>query len=187
MLRAEPAPTAFTSGKFFSSASPLVTRTLAPCCFARARAGRLQFSGAHVVGGRVGEIPAERYALDNATELVAIDALRNDEAYLARFRLAVSRELIRTERKCEGSEPRIVRRIGETVSARRQQIGQLSWPEPVDFRLRQALRSQTARRQAFRLLPAATTAARFGLEPRGAINARSRSPIFLRTESEFRD
>ena len=52
---------------------------------------------------------------------------------LARVGLAVARELVSAERKRECSEPRIVWRVGEAIGAGRQQHGQLSWPEAVNF------------------------------------------------------
>ena len=47
------------------------------------------------------------------------------------MRLAVAGELIAAEREGKRAEPRIVRRIGETVSAGRQQAGQRAGPEQV--------------------------------------------------------
>ena len=102
-----------------------------------------------------------------AEEIVAIGALRNYEVNLACFGLAVARELIRTERECEGGEPRTVRCIGETVSARRQQIGQLSWPEAIDFAFARIFDPKERAGELSVRSRQQQQAARFGLEPRG--------------------
>jgi hypothetical protein len=53
---------------------------------------------------------------------------------LARLRLAIASELIGAERKGERGQPRIVRRVGETVRAGRQQRRQSARPEHVFHR-----------------------------------------------------
>ena len=100
------------------------------------RAGGLfQFGRPHVVGRRVDEIARQRHAFDDAGEIVAVDAVGQHQPHVARFRLAVAGELIGAEREGERGEPRVMRRIGEAVGARRQQAGQLPRPEQVFHRL----------------------------------------------------
>ncbi len=84
----------------------------------------LELGGAHVVGRRVDEIARQRHALDDAFNLFAIDALRQIERDLFRFRLAVSRESIRAERERQRCKPGVVRLAGEAVDTVRQQMRQ---------------------------------------------------------------
>src|SRR6185437_6677742 len=101
----------------------------------RERAGcRLQFGGAHVVRRRVGEIPAERHAFDDASEIFGVDAFRRDEPHDARFGLAVAGKLISPKRKGESGEPRVVRWVGKMVSTRGQETRQLAGTKPINFR-----------------------------------------------------
>ena len=93
--------------------------------------GRFQFGRAHVVGRRVGQVAAQRDALNDAAEIVAIDAVGDDKVDFAGVGLAVARELVGAERERERSQPRIVRCVGEAISAGRQLAGQLSGPEAV--------------------------------------------------------
>src|SRR5262249_59343676 len=88
--------------------------------------GRLQFSGTHIVGGRVGEIAAERDAFDNAAEIVAIDAVGDDKVDLASVSLAVASELVGGERKRERRQPHVVRRAGKAIRAPGQRGAQSS-------------------------------------------------------------
>src|SRR6478609_2923727 len=101
--------------------------------FGEGAAGRLQLSRSHIVGGRIGEIPAERHTFDNAAEVLAINTLGHHKAHIARIRLPVARELVRAERKGECSQKRIVWRVGESIASWRKLARQLPGPEAVDF------------------------------------------------------
>jgi hypothetical protein len=63
--------------------------------------------------------------------VVGIDAVGHDQADLALFALAVALETIRSERAGERGEPRVVRRVGETIKAGRQQSGEASGQKQV--------------------------------------------------------
>ena len=65
------------------------------------------------------------------------------------FGLAVAREAIGAERESERGEPRVVRRIGETIGAGRQQTRQAAGQERIARAVRR-LRARTARRRARR-------------------------------------
>ena len=93
--------------------------------------GLFQFVRPHVVRWRIDEIAAQCHRLDDAGKILPIDALRHDKPHVARLALAVAGELIGPERKAERGKPRVVRRVGETVRAGRQQAHQLSRPEQV--------------------------------------------------------
>src|SRR5262249_54640755 len=95
--------------------------------------GRLQFSRTHVVGGRVGEIAAERDAFDNAAEIVAIDAVGDDKVDLASVSLAVASELVGGERKRERRQPRVVGGAGKAMRPGGKRAGHLPGPEAIFF------------------------------------------------------
>ena len=133
--RGEPAPTAATSGKFFASASPAVTSIFAPCCLASARAacsssaGPMSFDGV-LMRSRASVTPSTMRLRSSPSTPSGTTKPR-----LARLRLAVAGELIGVEREGERGEPRVMRRVGEAVGARRQQSGQLPRAEQVFHRL----------------------------------------------------
>ena len=97
--RGEPAPTAATSGKFFSSASPLVTLTLAPCCLASARAassssaGPMSFDGV-LMRSRASAAPSTMRVRSSPSTPSGTTSRT-----LRVLRLAVAGELIGAERK----------------------------------------------------------------------------------------
>ena len=97
--------------------------------------GVLQLGRAHVVGRRVDEIARQRHAFQDAAEILSVHTLRDHQPYVAHLRLAVAGESIGAEREGQRRQPRVMRRVGETVSARRQQGGQLPGPEQVFHRL----------------------------------------------------
>ena len=153
--------------------------------FGEGAAGRLQFGRSHIVGGRIGEVPAERHSFSNAAEVFAINTLGNHKAHIARIRLPVARELVRAERKGERSQTRIVWRVGESIGSWRQLAGQLPGPEAVDFILIGGFDAE----QRAGIVPsvAGSSISRPGLasKPAAATNVRPRSPMSLETELKF--
>ena len=125
-------PTAWISGKF------CVEQIVADDCgkfrvVARGKLARgvFELGGAHVVGRRVDEIARQRHALDDAFNLLAIDALRQIERDLFRLRLAVSRKLIRAERERQRRKPGVMRLAGEAIDTVRQQMRQAAGQKAV--------------------------------------------------------
>ena len=73
--RADARPTAWISGKFSASrSSPTIERALAPWRVGERARGFLQLGRPEIVGRRVDEVAGERHALDDAREVVAVDA-----------------------------------------------------------------------------------------------------------------
>ena len=83
-----------------------------------------QFLRSHVVRRRVDEIAGKRGGLGHARDIGDVDAVRRHQPDVGRIRLAVAAEAIAAERKGERRKPRVVRRIGEAIDARRQQARQ---------------------------------------------------------------
>ena len=78
----------------------------------------------HLVGRRVDEIACHQGRFGDPDDVCDVDALGRHEPDLGRLGFAVTSEPIAAERKGEHRQSRIVRRIGETVDAGRQQMGQ---------------------------------------------------------------
>ena len=114
--------------------------------------GLFELGGAHVVGRRVDEIARQRHALDDAVNLFAIDALRQIERDLFRFRLAVSRESIRAERERQRRKPGVVRLVGEAIDTVRQQLRQAAGQKAIPG-IAVVRRAQTERRRGPSSLP----------------------------------
>src|SRR5262249_53658132 len=92
---------------------------------------RFEFCGAQVVGRRVDEIAGKAHALDDAREILAVDVARQLELDVPLVLPAVADEAVGAERESERREPRIVRRGGEAIGARRQQPRQRARPKQV--------------------------------------------------------
>src|SRR5262249_40126098 len=86
--------------------------------------GLLQLARAHVVRRRVDEIAREGDAFDDAGEVVAVDIAGQFEVEVLLLLLAITGETIAAERKCQGSELRIMRRVCESVSPGRENAGE---------------------------------------------------------------
>jgi hypothetical protein len=79
----------------------------------------LELAGTHVVRRRVDQVAHQRDRLDDALQILAIDALRRIELDVAAVRLVVAREAIAAERKRQGGEPHVMWIVGEAVGAAR--------------------------------------------------------------------
>ena len=91
----------------------------------RHRARRIfELGRPHIVRRRVDEVAHQRDRLDHTLEILAIDALRQIELDLAAFGLVVARKAIGTRGKGQGSEPRVMRIVGEAVNAAGQLLRQ---------------------------------------------------------------
>src|SRR5262249_4222592 len=97
--------------------------------------GVLELRRAHVVGRRVDEIACKADPFDDAREILAVDVAGQFQLDLLRFLLAVTREAIAAERKSERGELRIVRGLGEAISAAGKQSRQRARQEQVFVRL----------------------------------------------------
>ena len=119
---------------------------------ARQRAGGMfEIGRAHVIGRRVDEVARERDALDDAGEVVAIDAHRQFELDGFVFGFPIAREAVAAERKRQRSEARVVRRIGEAVDARRQKARERARAETVEVGIIRGFeREQDDRERALR-------------------------------------
>ena len=83
--RAEPAPTAATSGKFFRQRVAGGDVDLGAMLLGERARGVFQFGRAHVVRRRVDEIARQRHALDDAGEVLAVDAVGHHQPHVARL------------------------------------------------------------------------------------------------------
>ena len=104
---------------------------LAPKRLARSSRGLRQFLRSHVVGRRVDEIARQRCGLRHPRDIGDVDAVGRHQPDVGRILLAVAAEAIAAERKGQRGEPRIVRRVGEAIGARRQQARQRAGPERI--------------------------------------------------------
>src|SRR5262245_35993940 len=99
--------------------------------FRERAACRFEFALPHVVGGRVGEIPAQGHALDDAAEILAIKAFGHHKAHFARLRLPVTRKLIGTQRKRKRTQAFVMGGICKAICSRWQEARQLPGPKTV--------------------------------------------------------
>ena len=140
--------------------------TLAPCRFASARAASSSSAGPMSFDGVLIEIARERHGFGDAGQIRAVDAVRHGEADIALvLDFAIAREPISAEREGERGEPRVVRRIGETIDAGRQETGEAARQERI-ARAVADFPGRTARRQARRWLRQREMAPGLGLESR---------------------
>src|SRR5262245_63233665 len=103
--------------------------------FCERAACRFEFARPHVVGGRVGEIPAQGHALDDAAEILAIKAFGHYKPHFARLRLAITCKLIGAQRKPERTQSFVMGRICKAICSRWQEARQLPGPEAVHVSL----------------------------------------------------
>ena len=104
---------------------------LAPKRFASASRGLRQFRRAHVVRRRVDEVARQRGRFRHPHDIGDVDAVGRHQPDVRRIGLAIAAEAVAAEREGERGEPRIVRRVGEAIDARRQQARQRAGPEQV--------------------------------------------------------
>ena len=113
--------------------------------------GMFEIGRTHVIGRRVDEVARERDALDDAGEVVAIDAHRQFELDGFVFGFPIAREAVAAERKRQRGEARVVRRIGEAVGARRQESRERARAEAVEVGIVRGFdREQHARERTLR-------------------------------------
>ena len=93
--------------------------------------GGRQLLRPHVVRRRIDKVARQRGRLRHAGDVGGIDAIRRHQPDPGRIVLAVAAEAIAAERKGQRRQPQIMRRVGETVDAGRQQPGQGARPEQV--------------------------------------------------------
>ena len=150
----------------------LAPKRSASCC-----AAARQFLRSHVVGRRVDEIAGERRGLRHSRDVGDVDAVGRHQLDVGRVRLAVAAEAVTAERKGERGEPRVVRRIGEAIDARRQQAGQRAGPEQVAGFAARVLEAE----HDLRDLPSAAGSVRqapgFAAKPFACANCRARGKV----------
>src|SRR5689334_11617981 len=113
-----------------------------PVLFGEGPTRRLELAWPHIIGWRIDEIAAEAYALDDASEIVAINAVWNNEADISRICFLITGILISAECKRECRQACVVRRVCETINARRQNTGQLARPKAVESSVVERLNSE---------------------------------------------
>src|SRR5262245_40628586 len=103
--------------------------------FRKRAARRFKLAWPHVVGWRVGEIPAQGHALDDAAKIIAIKAFRHHKPHFARLRLAITGKLIGAQHKRKRTQSFVMRRICKAICSRWQEARQLSRPKTVHIGL----------------------------------------------------
>ena len=83
--RAEPPPTAWISGNSFGQRVAACDVEFGAVLCGELARGLFQFVRPHVVRRRVDEIAAKRHALDDAAEVLAVDAVRHHQPHIARL------------------------------------------------------------------------------------------------------